>query len=85
MEELRHEEKIFFIPGNIVTLKHNIDNVPMMLVTEVVTSRILTNHSYWGDLSPESKPHFKGIRCIWFTKNNELQEHIFSTKDLIKL
>ena len=25
----------------------------------------------------------KGIRCRWFTKNDELQEAIFSTKDLI--
>ena len=26
---------------------------------------------------------FKGIICRWFTKNGELQENVFNTKDLI--
>jgi hypothetical protein len=25
---------------------------------------------------------FKGMKCIWFDKNNVLQEAVFSTKDL---
>lgn len=28
---------------------------------------------------------FKGIRCRWFTTNNELQEAVWNTKDLIKI
>lgn len=66
-------DKIFFIPGNIVTLKHDLPNKPKMLVTEIVTSKI------------KDANHFKGIRCIWFTKNQELEEAIFSTKDLEKV
>jgi hypothetical protein len=27
--------------------------------------------------------NLKGIRCRWFTANNELQEAVFCTKDLI--
>jgi hypothetical protein len=27
----------------------------------------------------------KGILCRWFTTNNELQEAVFNTKDLIKV
>jgi uncharacterized protein YodC (DUF2158 family) len=50
-------DKIFFIPGNTVTLKHDLPNKPKMLVTEIVTSKI------------KDANHFKGIRCIWFTKN----------------
>ena len=33
--------KIYFIPGDLVILKHDLDNKPIMLVTEVVTSKIL--------------------------------------------
>jgi len=25
----------------------------------------------------------KGIRCMWFTTDGTIQEHIFNTKDLI--
>ena len=34
----------------------------------------------------ESKTNsLKGIRCRWFTTNNELQEAVWNTKDLIKI
>lgn len=69
----QENEKIFFIPGNVVTLKHDIPNKPIMLVTEVVTSKIKTQNT------------FRGIRCIWFTTTAELQESVFSTKDLVKI
>lgn len=77
------QEKVFFIPGNVVTLKHNIPNKPTMLVTEVVTSKIFP--SGYKKISEETKQSFKGIRCIWFTLSGELQESVFSTKDLVKL
>lgn len=73
MENKLDIDKVFFIPGNIVTLKHNLPNKPIMLVTEVVTSKI------------KSQNTFKGIRCIWFTSDTKLQESVFSTKDLIKI
>jgi len=28
--------------------------------------------------------YFKGMRCRWFTNEGQMQEAIFSTKDLIK-
>jgi len=28
--------------------------------------------------------YFKGMRCRWFTTDGQMQEAIFSTKDLIK-
>lgn len=67
------QDKVFYIPGDIVTLKHDLPCKPTMLVTEVVTSKI------------KSQNTFKGIKCIWFTSNFALQESIFSTKDLVKL
>lgn len=36
--------KIYFIPGDVVILKHDLYNKPLMLVTEVVTSRFLTTN-----------------------------------------
>jgi uncharacterized protein YodC (DUF2158 family) len=70
---MTNEEKIFFIPGNLVTLKHEIPNKPTMLVTEIVTSKIKSDNP------------LRGIRCIWFTEAGKLQEYVFSTKDLMKL
>lgn len=64
-----NDEKVYFIPGNIVTLKHDLPNAPTMLVQEVVSS----------------KNAFKGIKCIWFTTEKQIQEAIFSTKDLVKV
>jgi len=28
--------------------------------------------------------YFKGMRCRWFTTDGQMQEAIFSTKDLVK-
>ena len=35
--------------------------------------------------SEDKKPILIGTKCRWFTKDGELQEAIFSTKDLIKV
>lgn len=67
------EEKIFFKPGDIVTLKQNIPNKPTMIV-------VCKASSYIRD--PKSN-YFRGIKCRWFTSNMELQESIFNTKDLL--
>lgn len=75
------EVKIYFMPGEMVTIKQDIPNKPIMLITEIVSIRppSFTNNP----ILP--KPIFKGIRCVWFTVTGELQEKIFSTKDLIKI
>lgn len=90
--ENKNIEKIYFVPGNLVIVKHDLDNRPVMLVTEVVTSKVLTGvpalggYSY-GNALELAKPQmaFKGIRCGWFDADMVWREQIFSTKDIIKV
>ena len=63
-------EKIFFIEGDLVTLRQDLPNKPVMLVQSVDKSTMA------------ERPMLLGITCIWFTKNNELQKHRYNTKDL---
>lgn len=99
--ENKNNDKIYFIPGNVVTIKHDLDNKPVMLVTEVVTTKIsLPRSSAWGKItwsedsyscgetqvgSLKASNVFKGIRCGWFDNQQVWREQIFSTKDLIKV
>ncbi len=72
------EEKIYFMPGDIVTLKQNIPNKPTMIVIKVETSIFKHN--------PNKKDGIlMGIKCRWFTAEGLMQEAIFNTKDLVKL
>lgn len=73
-------DKIYFLPGDLVTLKQDIPNKPVMLVVKKETLTFRPNKD-----SEEKEDFFKGIRCRWFTTTQELQESIFNTKDLIKL
>lgn len=75
------EEKIFLNPGEIVTLKQDIPNKPLMLVVKKETSVFKHDNKRLND----KKPILIGIRCRWFTTTGELQEATFSTKDLIKI
>ena len=55
-------EKVFFMPGDLVTLRQELPNKPVMIVVKKVSytfkdKEIIT---------------LKGIKCRWFTKNNEL-------------
>lgn len=69
-----NEEKIYFMPGDVVTLRQDIPNKPTMLVIKKETSLFKS----------ENKDNIlKGIRCRWFTTNGEMQEALFNTKDLI--
>lgn len=69
---MQEDDKIYLKPGDCVKLKqHNLMHSPVMLVLRKETALFKDNQS------------LKGIRCRWFTKNDELQEGIFSTKDLI--
>ena len=69
------EDKIYFQPGEVVTLKQDIGNVPKMLVVKKVTT-VFKNKDTDGLI---------GIKCRWFTTDGVLQEAVFNTKDLIKL
>ena len=75
------EEKIFLNPGEIVTLKQDIPNKPVMLVVKKETSVFKHDSKRLND----KKPILIGIRCRWFTTTGQLQEATFSTKDLIKV
>ena len=70
------DEKIYFQPGDMCTIKQNIPNKPKMVVVKIERSIIK---------SENSNPYLRGVKCRWFTENGQLQEAIFSTKDLIKL
>ena len=73
-------DKIYFLPGDLVTLKQELPNKPIMLVVKKETLTFRPNKD-----KEEKEDFFKGIRCRWFTTTQELQESIFNTKDLIKL
>lgn len=72
------EEKIYFMPGDLVTLKQELPNKPTMLVVKKETLNIRIDKEQKDDF-------FIGIKCRWFTTEGHLQEAIFNTKDLLKL
>ena len=71
------EDKIYFLPGMLVTLKQDLPNKPIMLVVKKET--LIFKHL------DSKEPILKGIKCRWFTKDGLLQEAIFNTKDLQKI
>lgn len=70
------EDKMMFFPGDLVTLRQELPNKPVMIVVRK-ESTIFRDEAKTNSL--------KGIRCRWFTATNELQEAVWNTKDLIKL
>lgn len=77
MENNNIEQKVFFLPGDLVTLRQDIPNKPVMIVVKKETMTFKNNEI--------KEDYFKGMRCRWFTTEGQLQEAIFSTKDLQKL
>lgn len=75
---MEENNKIFFLPGMLVTLKQDLPNKPIMLVVKKET--LIFKHS-----DEVKDPILKGIRCRWFTKDGLLQEATFNTKDLLKV
>lgn len=70
------EDKTMFLPGDLVTIRQELPNKPVMVVVRK-ESTIFRDENKTNNL--------KGIRCRWFTVNRELQEAIWNTKDLIKI
>lgn len=66
------EEKIYFNAGDVVELKQDIPNKPIMMVVKKDTS--IFKH--------DKKHVLIGIRCRWFTTSGEMQEATFNTKDI---
>ena len=73
------ENKVFYMPGDVVTLKQAIPNKPMMIVKSVDKVTIRAKN----DKDEAAKPTLFGITCFWFTSTGEYQETRFNTKDLI--
>lgn len=67
------EEKTFFSPGQLVKLKQNLPNAPIMMIYRI--ERSIMRNTNGRDI-------LKGCRCRWFTTNGSLQEALFNTKDL---
>lgn len=70
------EDKTMFLPGDLVSLRQDLPNKPIMIVVRK-ESTIFRDDNKTNNL--------KGIRCRWFTDDNKLQEAIWNTKDLIKI
>lgn len=70
------KEKVYFLPGDTVTLKQDIYK-PEMYVVKKATKKVT--------IGGVRNDHFQGILCRWFNRDFELQEAIFNTKDLQKL
>ena len=70
------DEKVFFQPGDMVQMKQDIPNKPVMVVNRIERSIMKNN---------EGKDYLRGVKCRWFSTDGKLQEAVFSTKDLIKL
>lgn len=77
INEQRNNDKQFFLPGDIVSLRQDVPNKPTMIVVKKVTKTIRT--------SDVKNDFFQGIQCRWFTTTGELQEAVFNTKDLLKI
>ena len=79
MKDLKETEqnKIYFLPGDVVTLKQDIPNKQIMLVIRKETSLLKNKISEDNIL--------KGIKCRWFTTDGQLQEAVWNTKDLFKI
>lgn len=73
------EGTVYFTPGQLVTLKQDIPNKPVMLVMKKESS--LFKHD--AKKMEDRKTSLVGIRCRWFTSTGELQEAIWNTKDLL--
>lgn len=66
------DNKTYLKPGDCVVLRQRkLIPSPVMLVLRKETSLFKDSNN------------LKGIRCRWFTANNELQEAVFCTKDLM--
>lgn len=70
------DEKIFLMPGDVVTLKQEVPNKPTMIVVKKKTMTIK---------GEEPGKFLQGIICRWFTTDGHMEENLFSTKDLIKI
>ena len=65
------DERVYFQPGDKVTLKQHIPHQPVMIVRSI--DKVSDGHS---------APELLGVTCMWFNVGMELQTSRFNTKDL---
>lgn len=70
------ENKIYFKEGDTVELKQPLSNKPIMMVKRI--DKIVFRSD-----NDDSNHKLLGIRCVWFNTNSEIQEFVFSSKDLV--
>ncbi len=70
---MENNDKIYFLPGDLVRFRRDLPNSPTMLVVKKVASKY------------KSTSYFQGILCRWFTSEGLLQEAIWNTKDIEKV
>ncbi len=70
------EDRTYFAPGDLCTVRHGLDFKPKMYVVEKISRNVKNKDT--GEL----ETMFLGIKCRWFDKNGCLQEAVFNTKDL---
>jgi len=72
---MEFENKQYFLPGDVVSLRQNIPNKPIMIIVKKVTKTIKIGNT--------KNDYFQGMLCRWFTTTGELMESQFNTKDLV--
>jgi len=70
----KQNDSLFFSPGDVVTLKQDLSNKPIMVVKTIDRGVVVG--------TDEGKPKLVGVTCAWFNTLQELQTARFSTKDL---
>lgn len=79
-------EKVYFSAGDLVMVKHDIKNKPVMIVKSVdkITLSKTRATASTGSTSDTTAGGLLGVTCFWFSVNMELQQARFNTKDLTK-
>ena len=65
------EKDRYFKEGDVVILRAELPNKPVMMIDKIVRSMIKTGTS-----------SLLGIRCFWYDRNGTLNKHLHSTKDI---
>lgn len=76
---MTNDDKIYFLPGDVVTIKQDIPNKPTMIVVKKETM------TFRPSKEDDRSEYFIGIKCRWFSKDGCLQEAIWNTKDLERI
>lgn len=71
------QEKVFFKPGDVVTLRQELLDKPLMVVKSIDKVTIRNKRD------DDERPTLFGVTCFWYTTDFQLQEYRYNTKDLI--